>query len=108
MIYELLGRTVGKNIESYSVAHVVIMAGKASLRHFHPQAEESYYILSGEARIEVGSEVAALVPGQIVEIPPPEPHKIYNTGDRDLVFLAICVPAWEPSNTIWLEESHAA
>jgi mannose-6-phosphate isomerase-like protein (cupin superfamily) len=105
-IYEVVGRTVGSKSTNHSVAHVVIAPDKSSLLHFHPQAEESYYILAGEAKIEIGDDVATLRPGQTVLIPPPLPHKIYNTGHGNLVLLVVCVPAWEPSNTVWLEKAH--
>jgi mannose-6-phosphate isomerase-like protein (cupin superfamily) len=102
-ICEIVGRTLGRLTENHSVAHVAIAPGKSSLRHFHPAAEESYYILAGEARIELGDETATLRPGQIVLIPSPLPHKIYNTGESDLLLLVVCVPAWELTNTVWLE-----
>jgi mannose-6-phosphate isomerase-like protein (cupin superfamily) len=102
-IYEIVGRTVGVKTNNHSVAHVVIAPGTASRRHFHPQAEESYYVIAGEAKLEVGDEVGTLRPGQIALIPSPQPHKVYNMGHTDLVMLVVCVPAWEPSNTVWLE-----
>jgi len=102
-IYEIVGRTLGSRTETHSVAHVVIGPGQASLRHFHPQAEESYYIMAGRAKIEIGDDVALMQPGQIVLIPATRPHKIFNIGETDLVILVICVPAWEQSNSVWLE-----
>jgi mannose-6-phosphate isomerase-like protein (cupin superfamily) len=103
-IYEILGWAVGDKSENHSVAEVILGPHKASLRHFHPIEQESYYILRGEARIEIGEEVSLLSPGQIVFIPPTKSHKIYNLRDDNLVFLAICVPAWEPTNTVWIEK----
>lgn len=102
-IYELLSREQGKS-EIHSVAIATIPAGKASLMHYHPVAEESYYILKGEARIILGEEENELQPGQVVLIPPGLKHKIYNTGNEELEFLVVCVPAWEPGNTLFLEE----
>jgi mannose-6-phosphate isomerase-like protein (cupin superfamily) len=104
VIYELIGRGVGETTERHSVAVVVIPPGKASLPHYHPQAEESYFILSGQARMILGDEEAILRPGQMVLIQAPKPHKIINIGEEDLEFLAICVPAWEPTNSDWLED----
>jgi len=103
IIYELIGREVGEATDRHSVAVVVIPPGKASLRHYHPETEESYFILKGQARMILDDEEAALAPGQAVLIQPPKPHKIINIGETDLEFLAICVPAWEPTNTVWLE-----
>ena len=85
-------------------AMVVIPPGKSTPLHAHPETEESYYILKGQARMALGEEEAIIGPGQIVLIPAPKPHKIINVGQEDLEFLAYCVPAWEPTNTDWLEE----
>jgi mannose-6-phosphate isomerase-like protein (cupin superfamily) len=103
VIYELLGRDFAERTERHSVAHVLIPPGKASLLHFHPVAEESYYILKGKARIRIGEEESTVTPGQIVLISPGRPHKISNIGEDGLEFLATCVPAWEPENTVLLE-----
>ena len=102
-IYELIGRGVGERTEWHSVAYVMIPAGKSSQLHYHPEAEESYYILQGKARMILGDEEATILPGQVVLIPPETPHKITNVGESDLAFLAVCVPAWEATNTVPLE-----
>lgn len=103
IIHELIGRAVGKPTERHSVAHVRLPPGKASLLHYHPEAEESYFILEGKARLLLANEEAILLPGQVVLIPPPQPHKIMSIGETDLTFLTFCVPAWEPTNTVFLE-----
>lgn len=105
VIYELIGRAVGESTERHSVAYVTIPSGKSSLLHYHPHAEESYYILQGTARLLLADEEAILVPGQVILIPPPKPHKIINVSETDLAFLAVCVPAWEPANTVFLEQA---
>lgn len=103
IIYELIGRGVGETTERHSVAIAVIPPGKSSLSHYHPETEESYFILRGRARMTLGDEEAIVGPGQAVLIQPQKPHKIINIGEEDLEFLAFCVPAWEPTNTVWLE-----
>lgn len=105
IIYELIGRAVGETTERHSVAYVTIPPGKSSLLHYHPEAEESYFILKGQARMILGDEEAIVGRGQIILIQPTKPHKIINIGEEDLEFLAICVPAWEPTNTAWREDS---
>lgn len=99
VVYEILGRTFPETTQTHSLAHVVISPGKSSRLHLHPVAEESYYMLKGSARIRVGDELATLIPGQVVLIPPGQIHQIKNTGDEPLEFLAICIPAWEPNNS---------
>jgi mannose-6-phosphate isomerase-like protein (cupin superfamily) len=106
IIHELIGRAVGTPTERHSVAHVIIPPGKSSLLHYHPEAEESYFILRGKARMMLADEEAILVPGQAVLIPPPQPHQIINIGETDLTFIAFCVPAWEPGNSIFFEQEN--
>jgi mannose-6-phosphate isomerase-like protein (cupin superfamily) len=106
-IYELVGRTVGSKTANHSVAYVSIAPHKSSLRHFHRRTEESYYVIAGEAFVEIGDEQATLRAGQIVLIPTMQPHKVYNTGHDELVLLVACAPAWEASDVVWLE-THAA
>jgi mannose-6-phosphate isomerase-like protein (cupin superfamily) len=102
VVYELIGRAVGQPTESHSLAHVKIPPGKASLPHHHPLAEESYYILAGRGRMVLGDEETVVVPGQAVVIPPTQMHQVFNIGDTDLELLAICVPAWEPTNSVYM------
>lgn len=103
VISELIGRFTGHPTERHSVAYVVLPPGKSTLRHYHPTAEESYYLLCGQGEISIGDERTAARQGDIVLIPPMQPHKLTNTNTDQLEFLVICVPAWESTNTVWLE-----
>jgi putative monooxygenase len=102
IVYELLGKAAGGS-QSHSLAQIVIPPGKGSLRHYHPAAEESYYILSGTAQMELDGETATLNPGDSVFILPDQVHRIANAGNQNLVILAICVPAWTPDNSVYLD-----
>jgi uncharacterized RmlC-like cupin family protein len=76
LIRELIGRTATEgSAPRHSVAHIVLPPGKSSLLHYHPEAEESYYILSGQARVLIGEEEVVMVAGTAVLIPPPNPTK---------------------------------
>ncbi len=100
IVYELAGRAAGGAV-GHSVAHIELPPGKASLKHYHPEAEESYYILSGVGRLELDGETVRLHPGQLVAIAPPGVHQIFNDGPEPLHFLAICAPAWTPDNSVY-------
>lgn len=102
IVYELFGAAVGHGT-AHSLAQIVIPPGKASRRHYHPEAEESYYILSGTAHLELDGERATLTRGDSVVISPPQVHQIRNAGSDDLVLLAVCVPAWTPDNSVFLD-----
>jgi mannose-6-phosphate isomerase-like protein (cupin superfamily) len=58
---------------------------------------ERYLIVEGRGRVEVGDLAPTDVgPGDVVLIPPMCRQRIANTGDADLVFLAICSPRFVP------------
>ncbi len=103
-IWELAGRFVEGTTDRHSTAEVVLAPGSSTLNHFHPEAEESYYILKGRGRMIIDGEEASVGPGQAIYIAPNRAHKLVNTGPGELRLLAICVPAWEPANTVWLEK----
>jgi mannose-6-phosphate isomerase-like protein (cupin superfamily) len=102
IVFELIGNAAGGS-QAHSMAKIVIPPGKASRKHYHPVAEESYFILTGTARMEMNGEVITLSSGDSVMIPPPQVHQISNAGEKDLVLLAICVPAWTPDNSVYLD-----
>lgn len=104
IIYELVGRFVEPKNERHSIAKIILPTGKASILHYHPEAEETYHILSGTGRVKLGNEESTLTPGDTILIPPPLPHKIWNDGTEDLIFIAVCVPAWELENSVFLDE----
>jgi mannose-6-phosphate isomerase-like protein (cupin superfamily) len=102
VVAEVIGNTAGGS-QTYSLAQIVLPPGKASRKHYHPVAEEGYYILSGLARLELDGVTATMGPGDSAAIPPEKVHQIFNDGDEALIFLAICVPAWTPDNSIYLD-----
>ncbi|MBQ2959865.1 MAG: cupin domain-containing protein [Oscillospiraceae bacterium] len=104
-VYEMLGAPKhigGANYHSFS--HVVIPAGCSSRLHYHPIAEETYYILSGEGRMLVDDKELKLLPGDALLIHTLEKHQIFNDTDADLEFIAVCAPAWTPDNSVYLDE----
>lgn len=103
IVYELLGLSAG-GASQHSLAHIELPTGKASLKHYHPSVEESYYVLRGTGRIVIDDATYPLVPGQSIAITPGMVHQIFNDGPADLHFLAVCAPAWTPDNSVFLED----
>ncbi len=103
-VYEMLGapEAIGGAVH-HSFSHVVIAPGCASRPHYHPVAEETYYMLRGEGRMLVDGKEIRLVPGDALLILPPEVHQIFNDTDADIEFIAVCAPAWEPNNSVYLD-----
>jgi mannose-6-phosphate isomerase-like protein (cupin superfamily) len=100
IIYELVGKAAGgEPTPNHSLARIVIPRGKSSAPHYHKLSQETYYILEGEGTMIVNGESHTLHPGQACLIEPEEVHQIANHGVYDLVFLAVCVPAWVPEDS---------
>lgn len=88
------------DLHRHSVAEVTIEPGGRSVRHYHRQQEEVYYILQGQGQMELDDEVHSVQPGDTVIIPPLTRHLIRNTGTQDLVMVVTCAPAWSPEDEV--------
>ena len=76
-----------------SVARARVEPGVTTRWHRLRGVTERYLILEGQGRVEVGELPAEDIgPGAVVLIPPGTRQRITNTGDADLVFLAVCTP----------------
>ncbi len=81
-----------------SVARARIEPGVTTRWHRLKDTKERYVILSGIGDVEVGDLPPRHVEfGDVVPIPPGVRQRITNTGDTDLVFLAICTPRFVPA-----------
>src|SRR5690242_790078 len=60
--------------------------GTAEVRHYHNTAQQFFYILSGEAVMEVEGEAVTLARGDGLHIPPGTPHRIRNVSDAPAEF----------------------
>ena len=76
-----------------SVARARVEPGATTRWHRLRGVTERYLILEGQGRVEVGELPAEDVgPGAVVLIPPGTRQRITNTGDADLILLAVCTP----------------
>ena len=80
-----------------SVARARVEPGRTTRWHRLDAITERYVILEGRGRAEVDGLARDVQPGDVVIIAPGLPQRITNTGDEDLVFLAVCTPRFEPS-----------
>ena len=80
-----------------SIARARVEPGETTRWHRLQDTDERYVILQGNGRVEVGAmDSKAVGPGDVVLIPPGCRQRITNTGENDLVFLAICSPRYSP------------
>ena len=80
-----------------SIARARVSPGVTTRWHRLRGIAERYVILEGQGRVEVGElPPTAVGPGDVVLIPAACRQRIANTGDADLVFLAVCSPRFVP------------
>jgi mannose-6-phosphate isomerase-like protein (cupin superfamily) len=90
-------------IRNQSLAEARLPVGASTQEHFHPKAEEIYYLTHGVGKIRIEGETREVRAGDAIAIPPGKKHKLWNTGDETLRLLCCCVPAYEHTDTVITE-----
>jgi mannose-6-phosphate isomerase-like protein (cupin superfamily) len=78
--------------ESLSVIQEYMPAGTAETLHYHERAQQLFFVLSGEAVIEIEGEVFVLTKNESIHIRNGLRHLIKNISDSELHFLVISEP----------------
>src|SRR3954470_19719769 len=74
-------------IRNQSLAEARLAVGASTQEHFHPKAEEIYYITHGIGHIRIEAETRDVKTGDAIAIPPGKKHKLWNTGKETLRLL---------------------
>ena len=90
-------------IRNQSLAEARVPVGGSTQEHYHPRAEEIYFITAGQGRMQIEGELREVRTGDAVAIPPGKKHKLWNTGAETLKLLCCCSPCYEHSDTIITE-----
>ena len=90
-------------IRNQSLAEARLPVGASTQEHYHPRAEEIYFITHGAGRMRIEGETRDVKPGDAIAIPPGQRHKLWNTGTETLRLLCCCAPAYEHSDTVITE-----
>jgi|SRR5882724_2280072 len=90
-------------IRNQSLAEARVPVGGGTQEHYHPKAEEIYFITAGEGKLRIEQETREVRPGDAIAIPPGQKHKLWNTGNETLRLLCCCAPAYEHSDTVITE-----
>ena len=90
-------------IRNQSLAEARLPVGASTQEHFHPRAEEIYYLTHGAGKIRIGNETREVRAGDAIAIPPGQKHKLWNTGTETLRLLCCCAPCYEHSDTFLTE-----
>jgi mannose-6-phosphate isomerase-like protein (cupin superfamily) len=91
-------------IRNQSLAEARVPIGGCTQEHFHPCAEEIYYITRGRGRMRIEGEEREVRPGDAIAIRPGQRHKLWNIGGETLRLLCCCAPAYEHEDTVIVEK----
>jgi len=78
--------------QSLSVIEERVPTGASEVRHFHKISRQFFYVLSGEATIEIENIEHLIRSGSGIEVAPGERHRFMNKGSADVTFLVISSP----------------
>lgn len=92
-------------IRNQSLAEARLPVGGATQEHYHPQAEEIYYITQGIGRIRIDGQECDVKVGDAIAILPGRRHKLWNTGRETLRLLCCCAPGYEHNDTVITEKA---
>ena len=84
-------------VQQQSLAEARLEAGQATQRHHHKRTEEIYFILEGQAEMEVDGDVREVRPGDAILLPPGAWHVI--RAQTPLRFLCSCAPPYSHEDT---------
>ncbi|MBK7645669.1 MAG: cupin domain-containing protein [Betaproteobacteria bacterium] len=91
-------------VRNQSLAEALIPAGCTTILHLHLRTEEIYHVTSGNGIMTLGEEKFRIEVGDSIPISPGTPHCVENTGDKALVILCCCAPAYSHDDTVLLED----
>jgi uncharacterized cupin superfamily protein len=80
------------NQPGLSVIEERVPGGGSEARHYHKLARQFFYVLTGEATLEVEGVEHSLPTGSGLEVTPGERHRFMNKGTVEVTFLVISSP----------------
>ena len=92
-------------IRNQSLAEARLPPGAATAPHYHPRAEEIYFILAGRGSMRIDQQIRDVGPGDAIAIPPGAVHRIENIGSETLSFLCCCAPGYEHADTVLCDKA---
>jgi mannose-6-phosphate isomerase-like protein (cupin superfamily) len=75
-----------------SVIQERVPPGGFEVRHYHEHAQQFFFVLSGQATLEIDGKPLVLTAQQGVSVPANVSHRLSNVSDHDVVFLVVSAP----------------
>ncbi len=78
--------------DDLSVIEERMPPGTEELRHRHARSRQFFYVLAGEAELELEGREHRLGAGQGLHVPPGQAHQMRNRSAADVRFLVVSAP----------------
>jgi mannose-6-phosphate isomerase-like protein (cupin superfamily) len=94
MFIEKLQRGVNLAVCAHRITAIYetyLEQGQTIQPHFHPDAEELYYLLSGNGVMHIGDEQREVEAGDVIYIPPETVHYLHNSSSAPIRFITLMV-----------------
>ncbi len=78
--------------ERLSVIQEEMPLGTEEVRHYHHHAEQFFFVLAGQAVLELDGHEHYLGPQDGLHVPAGKPHQLRNQASQTLSFLVISTP----------------
>jgi mannose-6-phosphate isomerase-like protein (cupin superfamily) len=78
--------------DALSIIQERMPAGASETRHYHQRSRQFFFILSGEAALDMQGERKVLKAQQGIEVPPGVAHQMHNPSETELVFVVVSTP----------------
>lgn len=89
------------DLSRFEVAMCIFAPGERAILHFHKVMEEVYFIIEGDAEIEIDGKFYRLRAEDAISIPRKTKHRITNVSTKNpLRFLSINSPQWREDDMI--------
>lgn len=85
--------------QDLSVIHERMPAHTCEARHYHHKARQFFFILKGQALMQLEGRTVELSEQEGIEIPPLAVHQIMNVSDTPVEFLVISHPTTRGDRT---------
>jgi mannose-6-phosphate isomerase-like protein (cupin superfamily) len=91
--------------QKLSVIEEQMPPGTAEVLHYHGRSQLFFFVLSGEAVMEIDGQQACLTVRDGIRVPPTVRHQIRNVSTKPVRFLAISQPSSHGDRVV-VEELH--
>ncbi|GAB4013667.1 cupin domain-containing protein [Spirosoma migulaei] len=78
--------------DSVSIIQERMPPGTAEVKHYHERSHQFFFVLSGEATLEIGEKTSRLKANEGIEIPPFIAHQMRNDSPNDVIFTVTSTP----------------